>query len=213
VNAPESRLVRRPLRFERNFTQIPNSWVRDERISFKARGIRDMLMSHKTGYEITLKSLAEASPKEGLDAVRTGVEELELYGYLVRTMTRGRHIVGTATIWEICDPFDSGQTTLDKPTATSRRVGSSNEVALDHPTPVRTPVKNTNNSGGKVTPVAHEHETVTHNANIDGFADTLPAKPSVSFVPCPARPVAPCALDLKGVCVDVRRHPKQGDRS
>jgi hypothetical protein len=206
----ESRLVRKPLRFERNFTQIPNTWVRDERISYKARGIRDMLMSHKTGFEITLKSLAAASPREGIDSVRAGVEELEVNGYLIRTMQRGRHVVGTVTTWELCDPFDDGQTALDKPTSTSRRVGSSNAVALDDPTPVRTPVKNTNYAPSNVTPVAREAEAVASKANIDGFADTLPAEPSVSFVPCPARPVAPCALDLNGICIDIRRHPKQG---
>jgi hypothetical protein len=210
VNAPEtSRLVRKPLRFESNFVQIPNAWVRDERISFKARGIRDMLMSHKSGFEVTLKTLALGSPKEGLDAVRTGVEELEQAGYLVRTMTRGRHVVGTATVWEIRDPFDVGATTLDKATS-PRRVGSSNAVALSHPTPVRTPVKNTNYSRGEVTPVAREPEAVASTAKIDGSADSRTGELPEPFVPCPAHPDAPCALNRDGICIDIRRHPKQG---
>jgi hypothetical protein len=197
------------MRFERDFVQIPNTWVRDDRISFKARGIRDLLLSHKDGYVVTLKGLAEQTPKEGIDSVRTGVEELEEAGYLVRTMSRGRHVIGTVTDWELRDPFDAGHTTLDHPTSTGHHVGSSNGVALDHPTPVRTPSKNTNNPRPKATTVAREASPVAPQTEVDGSADPLTGELPEPFVPCPARSVpTPCSLNGRGVCIDIARHPK-----
>lgn len=93
------KLIRRLLPFERNYTTIPNLWVRDDRLSFKARGILAMLLSHEHGWSVTLKQLAGAST-DGLAAVRTGVNELEQLGYLIRRTSRR----GQADDWELCDP-------------------------------------------------------------------------------------------------------------
>lgn len=72
---------------ESNFTTIPNSWVRDTRLSFKARGLLAMLLSHKAGWNVTISSLA-AQNKEGKDAILSAVRELECFGYLVRETSR-----------------------------------------------------------------------------------------------------------------------------
>ena len=94
------RLIRRLLPFERNYTTIPNEWIRDDRLSFKARGIRDLLLSHKDGWGVTLQQLAADNPLDGIASIRTGVNELEEVGYLIRRKNRR----GTPDDWELCDP-------------------------------------------------------------------------------------------------------------
>lgn len=69
--------------FEDHYVQIPNAWLRDKRLSLKARGILAQLMTHREGWSITLNSLSRDN-EVGIDAIRTGVNELIQVGYLIR---------------------------------------------------------------------------------------------------------------------------------
>ncbi|GAB3118379.1 hypothetical protein [Glaciibacter psychrotolerans] len=175
----EPQLIRKPLRFERNFVQLPNTWVRDERLSFRARGLLGMLMSHDIGFKVTLKDIASTSPKEGIDAVRAATNELELVGYLKRVGLQGKGGKFEGTSWEITDPFDTGNlalfTALDYPTTvTETPVDNSataldypTRTALDNPTPIRTQVKNTKRLR------LNDSATVAHEANMDASGGSL----------------------------------------
>lgn len=144
------RLIRREFRYERNYTQVPNAWMRDERLSFRARGLLGLLATHKTGFSVTLKSLASTSPSEGLDALRAAVNELEKLGYLRRytKASRGRF---TPDDWEVMDPSELGTpsliappTALDEPTrASATALDEPTRTALDDPTLKNTKKKTT----------------------------------------------------------------------
>lgn len=97
-------LHRDRMRFERDFTQLPNQWLRDRRLSRAARGLLAELMTHEAGYELSIVSLTTAGP-EGRDALRTIVSELEGAGYLHRHRERRKGRLG-GTIWRLQDPFD-----------------------------------------------------------------------------------------------------------
>jgi hypothetical protein len=98
-------LVRRKMSYETHYTQIPNAYLRDKRTGFKAKGILAHLLSHADGYEVSLTSLADVSDRDGVAAVRAGVEELEAAGYLVRESRRGRGAPGTyGTRWILTEP-------------------------------------------------------------------------------------------------------------
>lgn len=144
------KLIRKRMRFESNFTQLPNAWLRDERLSYRARGLRDVLMSHEDGWSITLKNLAASSPSEGLDAIRTAVRELEDHGYLVRHVVQGRGGKFEGHDWEMRDPFDLGSETLfsalDHPTRRGTASDHPTRTASDHPTPIRTPSRTSKES-------------------------------------------------------------------
>lgn len=77
---------RGPLPAQR-FTMIPNDWVRDERLSFRARGVLAYLMALQDDEPVTLATLNRAGA-EGRDAIRTALAELIEAGYLDRQRTR-----------------------------------------------------------------------------------------------------------------------------
>ena len=74
-------IVRAP-RYDR-FTVLPNQSIRDERLSWKARGLLAFLLSQTEGWRVSSAQLAKQAP-DGIHAIRAGLNELEEYGYLVR---------------------------------------------------------------------------------------------------------------------------------
>lgn len=94
------RIIREAISTVDNFTVVPNSWARDERLTRKARGLLVELLSHREGWEASIHSLARMG-LEGRDAIRASVQELERYGYLERQQsfdaggrfTRGTYIL------------------------------------------------------------------------------------------------------------------------
>lgn len=94
-------IVRGP-RAERNFTVIRNDTLRDERLSFKARGLLAFILSQEPGYRISAEELAGEGP-DGRDAIRSALREMEAAGYLVRQRRRigeGR-IVTDSVLYEV----------------------------------------------------------------------------------------------------------------
>lgn len=71
----------------RNFSVICNTVLRDSRLSFRARGIAAYLLSQPDGWRIVSVELA-AQAREGRDAVRVAMKELEDLGYLRRDRNR-----------------------------------------------------------------------------------------------------------------------------
>lgn len=98
-------LLRKKLGFEGHFTQIPNAWIRDDRLGFRAKGILTLLMSHQDGWRISLESLADG--QDGITAIRTAVNQLEETGYLTRQFVRNDKHQIEATEWVIQDPFEN----------------------------------------------------------------------------------------------------------
>lgn len=99
-------ITRRKLSFERGTDtfEIPRAWARDRRLSRKARGLRDELLSHAEGFEIKFQHLLDGGP-EGKDALSSGLAELEAVGYLKRR--RSRSAAGTFEVdYDLSDPFE-----------------------------------------------------------------------------------------------------------
>jgi hypothetical protein len=106
-------LIRGHHSFDDHFTQIPNEWVRDSRLSLKAIGLLTQLMSHSPGWNMSISSLARFN-KTGIDTIKTAVKELETYGYLKRSMTQEHNPDGTFAdyVWTTADPFQNPATAL-----------------------------------------------------------------------------------------------------
>lgn len=66
---------------------IENDTIRDDRLSWKARGLLAYLLSMPDSWTARIEDLVNRGP-DGREAVRTGLVELEQAGYLVRTRER-----------------------------------------------------------------------------------------------------------------------------
>jgi hypothetical protein len=104
-------LIRGHHAFDDHFTQIPNDWVRDSRLSLKAIGLLTQLMSHRPGWNMSISSLARFN-KIGVDTIKSAVKELELYGYLKRSEKQEHNEDGTFAdyLWTTADPFQNPDT-------------------------------------------------------------------------------------------------------
>jgi hypothetical protein len=96
-------LIRGHHSFDDHFTQIPNAWLRDERLSFKARGLLSSILSHSPEWSLTIEWLASHNP-EGKEAIRSAVAELELHGYLRREQHNSNGRFGEVT-WTTQEPL------------------------------------------------------------------------------------------------------------
>lgn len=94
--------IRRGPRPVDNFTLISNALLRDTRLSLKARGLAAWLWSHAETYSLSVERIADQTGG-GLAAVRTGIQELEAHGYLVRERERDANNRTTGMVYILCD--------------------------------------------------------------------------------------------------------------
>jgi len=107
-----------------NYTTMSNRHLRDERLSLRAIGLMSKMLSLPEDWDYTVKGLC-AIVKEGREAVRKALMELEAAGYLVREQGRssGGNFAGNDyTLYEeprdIVSPLPKKPTTV-KPTSVS----------------------------------------------------------------------------------------------
>ncbi|KUN17677.1 hypothetical protein AQJ11_37445 [Streptomyces corchorusii] len=79
--------IRRGVMAADQFTQIANGLFRDSRLSFKAKGLFGYISTHRDGWQVTVAELVRRG-REGVDAVTTGLKQLERHGFLYRTRER-----------------------------------------------------------------------------------------------------------------------------
>ena len=72
----------------RDYTVVSNYHLKDMNLSLKAKGLLTMMLSLPDTWNYTTRGLA-AICKEGVDAIRSGIQELEKAGYIVRHQLRG----------------------------------------------------------------------------------------------------------------------------
>jgi hypothetical protein len=76
--------IKRTPRPHNNFTIVANEILRDDRLSFRARGVLISILSRPDNWRTSAESLANESV-EGRGAILTALKELETCGYLERT--------------------------------------------------------------------------------------------------------------------------------
>jgi hypothetical protein len=90
-------LIRGHHDFDEQFAQIPNTWLRDEKLSLEARGMLALIMSHRPGWRLSIKSLALQN-SIGRNKVKRIIDELLAEGYLQRSKKQEHdengHLIG-----------------------------------------------------------------------------------------------------------------------
>ncbi|MFI6900268.1 hypothetical protein ACIBKY_03350 [Nonomuraea sp. NPDC050394] len=130
--AAQSVIRRGRMRADR-FVQVSNDLARDRRLSRRARGLFVELASHQEGWQTSIAALVELGP-EGVHAIRGAVEELEKYGYLVRTQHRdpatGR--LGETDYW-ITDCPEEYQAASAEPSSENRTTDDATDLPSSEP--------------------------------------------------------------------------------
>ena len=87
----------------KNFTQVPNSLLRNPEISCKAKAILCLLLSNKEGWHSHMTTLRKMM-REGPDALQSGLQELEKHGYLIRSKYRNKKTkIWVGSFWAYTD--------------------------------------------------------------------------------------------------------------
>lgn len=117
------------------FVIIPNRIARQRELSFRARGLLSYLLSMPEDWQTNSNRLAAESPKEGRDAIRSALAELEDAGYL-----RRRRIQDDAGRWRTetivtDDPRDNPvENTPSYPRPRTDEPASVNQALIEVPT-------------------------------------------------------------------------------
>jgi hypothetical protein len=135
-------VTRTKLSFDEKYTQVPNEWVRDERLTRRARGLLVEIMSHRVGWHVTIRSLAKVG-KEGRDSIQSALNELLEHGYVRRSQGRAQAGKFAEIEYELCEPSAvsgfagrgatvSGSTVSGK-SATKKNITSEDQQGEDQP--------------------------------------------------------------------------------
>jgi hypothetical protein len=115
----EDVVFKRPAFAFENLAPVPNTILRNPKLTAGEKGILAYLLSHQAGYALTMKQL-QAENKGGWDTLNTQLKGLEKAGYLRRTRLRdsqgrlGRYS-WELTIDEWGNPTSSDSTTQGNP--------------------------------------------------------------------------------------------------
>lgn len=119
------------VRIERyaRFTNVPNEAIEDDRLSFRARGVLVYLLSKPDHWTARSEQLVSEG-REGRDAIRTALRELETYGYLERTRERidGGRIVTVTIIRDL--PKTGFQASVDQSSGNQASTANTEQQTL-----------------------------------------------------------------------------------
>ena len=116
---------------EAPFAQIANGALRDSSLSFKARGLLAMVLSHSGEWTATLKWLQSQSQRDGRESIQTALNELTEAGY--REVFNERDTDGeirTIVVWK-----HTPEVQISRPTgnpATGKPDRRETRAALEH---------------------------------------------------------------------------------
>lgn len=107
-------IVRAP-RPDNGYTVIRNTLLRDDRLSYRSRGILTYILSHTDNWRTDVETLATHG-REGKQAIYTAMKELEAAGYLLRKRVRNEQngtFTWNVTIYDV--PQGESATTIAAP--------------------------------------------------------------------------------------------------
>lgn len=160
-----------------NYTNISNQLIRDSRLSWKARGIFAYLWSQADEWDFYVSEVAKHAT-DGRDALRSGLRELEKYGYLTRKPSSDANGKFDGMDWVLTDkPVESTENTvsgeIQQKTPKSAENTSDGKAVRRDKRPTEYPTLRNNNSKNY-----QEKEVTTERNKDNSQAGQSPATPS-----------------------------------
>lgn len=116
--------------YERNYTVIANSCIKNPNLSLKAKGLMVVLWSLPDGWNFSIEGLT-AMMKEGKSSISNAIQELEAEGYLTRKQLRKANGQADGNEWILCDIPSVENRTTDNSSANNRAQLSKEELSKE----------------------------------------------------------------------------------
>lgn len=89
-------------KYERDFCYMANEFLKDSRLSWKAKGIIAYVQMLPDDWVLNMRDLTNRAT-DGRDSLYSGIKELEKYGYCAKVMQRNPDGTIAGYAYEICD--------------------------------------------------------------------------------------------------------------
>lgn len=124
----------------KNYTTMSNRHFQDKRLSYKAKGLLSLMLSLPEEWDYSVQGLMKLS-RDGKDSVMAGINELEDYGYLIRTQEKdesGRFTGYNYSVYEhpfsenpsAGKPLEENPTTVNPPQLNNNKLNT-NELKTE----------------------------------------------------------------------------------
>lgn len=162
-----------------NYTVVDNGYLRDTRLTLKAKGIMTTLLSLPDDWVFTEPWLVSQS-NDGITAVRSALSELESFGYLIRTRERDENGRMGDSIYDIYEDPNSQNPNLENLNLENRTLLNTNYIDNSNKellstnntnTVVREVIAYLNEKAGKNYKASSKHSASLINARLkEGFS-------------------------------------------
>lgn len=117
-------------RYQKQYTVTDNTLIEDDRLSWKARGIFNYLWAKSDDWDFyELEVMKHAT--DGRDSLRTGLKELENFGYLKRSRARNSKGQVITSTWILSDTPMLKKPMCEKPTQVEATLPSTKEPSTN----------------------------------------------------------------------------------
>ena len=110
---------------DRDYTVINNTVLKDERLSWKAKGLFCYLLSLPEDWNICLSDLQNRA-KDGIDGLKSAVKELKEYGYLIQKRNKDEKGRFLKTIYIIVENPQVENPQVENPLLLNTNIQSTN---------------------------------------------------------------------------------------
>ena len=146
-----------------NYTVMSNHHLRNPDLSLKAKGLLSQMLSLPEEWDYTLKGLSQIN-REGIDAIREAVRELERAGYVTRTRVRNEKGQLGAADYVIHEFPVPTSPTLENPTQLNKELSSKDLQNKDLLNNHSIPILSTPLTAGTATPERKGNEYTNMDA-------------------------------------------------
>lgn len=161
-----------------NYTVVDNGYLRDTRLTLKAKGIMTTLLSLPDDWVFTEPWLVSQS-NDGITSVRSALSELESFGYLVRTRERDENGRMGDSIYDIYEDPNSQNPNLENLNLENRTLLNTNYI--DNSNKELLSTNNTNTVVREVIAYLNEKTGKNYKASSKHSASLIKARLSEGF--------------------------------
>ena len=162
-------------KYDRDFTIVSNDFLKDARLSWKAKGIIAYVAMLPDDWVLNMRDLTNRAT-DGRDSLYSGIKELETCGYCIKTMQRNPDGTIAGYAYEICDKPVFVQPFTENPVTDAPQTENPDTVKpdTDKPGTENPTLLNTNQTKDE-----SKLSNNGNNASQNTFASLFPDEPKV----------------------------------